>query len=107
MNELIVTAPSEVENLISLVQARAWYPFAAMLLTFLITSWRAIQPKVWERIPRRWQWLPVAMFAGAGAFVDAFSTGKSWQVALAFATYALYSAALPAIGFHHVAKRSS
>ncbi len=87
------------------IAARAWYPFASIILTLLISLYKRIRPEVWNRLPQRWQWAPAAGIAGAGAFVDGAAHALGPLSAAAVGVYALVAGALPAIGAHHTGKR--
>jgi len=98
---------TEFDVVLHAIQARAWYPLAAALLTVLIGLWRKLQPNVWSRIPTRWQWLPAVLVAGGGGFIDAASHGATWVFAVVTAVYAMLSGGVTAIGLAHTAKRVS
>jgi hypothetical protein len=97
--------PPELDPIVQALQARAWYPFAAAALTVLVALWRRFQPLVWEKIPQRWQWVPVVFVAASGGFVHAEIAGSSLTVALTSAVYALFSGAMTSIGIAHTYKR--
>lgn len=97
--------PIELSPVVVAIEHRAWYSLAAAVLTLAIALWRRYQPLVWDRIPRRWQWLPAVLVPAAGAFVHAEMTGLSIGVALAVTLYAMISGGMTAIGLAHTAKR--
>lgn len=94
-----------ITQLIQAVQTRAWYAVAALALTLLIALWRMWQPKVWDKIPERLQWLPAVLLAAAGAFVAAWETGATWLEALVVAIYSALTTGTSAIGWAHTGKR--
>lgn len=96
---------SELDPVLKALESRAWYPFAAALLTLVIALWRNVQPAVWDLIPRRWQWVPVTLLGAAAGFVDAEVHGASLMMALVMALYASVSGGMTAIGFVHTYKR--
>lgn len=95
----------DLTSTLQALQAHAWYPAAAGIVTLLLALFRRVAPGTWERLPRRWQWVPAVTLAALGAFVDAFSTGVSWRVALVLTAYGAVTAGLAAVGLLHTAKR--
>ena len=103
MFQPIPTLP-DLTPAVDAIKARAWYPFASIVLTFLIAAWKRVQPQVWDRIPDRYQWLVSALVAAAVAFVDAAAHSLGVEAALALAFYSLFAVAASAIGLHHAQK---
>lgn len=97
--------PTDITAIVQSIQAHAWYPAAAGVITLLLALFRRIAPATWERLPRRWQWVPAVVLATLGAFVDGYAQGVPWRVALALAAYAALTAGAAAIGLVHVTKR--
>jgi hypothetical protein len=101
-------------KLIEAIQQRSYYPLAAYLLTILIAVWARWQPRLFEPkggkgalIPDRLQWLPAVLLAGAGAFVGAFASGLSWQLAIGVTAYTMAVGGPMAVGVHRIAKETS
>lgn len=92
-------------DLLEALSTRAWYPFAAIGLTLLIAIGKRVAPFVWDRIPQAWQWVPIVAAAGAGAFVEAWSSGVGWQAAMGLALYTALFGGMAGIGTHHTGKR--
>jgi hypothetical protein len=92
-------------DLVTSIEARAWYPVAGIVITLLLTLARRISPEVWARVPRRWQWAPPVALAVLAGFGEGYSSGASWGVALALGVYAGLSAGTGAIGAHHAIRR--
>ena len=97
--------PTDITTIVQSIQAHAWYPAAAGVITLLLALFRRVAPTTWDRLPRRWQWVPAVALATLGAFVDGYAQGVSWRVALALAAYAALTAGAAAIGLVHVTKR--
>jgi len=95
----------EIVAITQSIQAHAWYPAAAGVITLLLALFRRVAPATWDRLPRRWQWVPAVVLAMLGAFVDGYAQGVSWRVALALAGYAALTAGMAAIGLVHAGKR--
>lgn len=95
----------DITAIVAAVEARAWYPAIAGAITLLLVLLRRISPETWDRLPRRWQWVPAVVLAALAAFVDAASSGVTWKVALALTFYSVLSAGMAAIGLHHSTKR--
>lgn len=87
------------------INARAWYPLAAAILAFCIGLYRKLQPVVWDRIPTKWQWLPVALLSSATGFVDVEMHGQTLLHAVLGAVNGFLLIGLPAIGMAHTFKR--
>jgi hypothetical protein len=87
-------------DIISAVQARAWYPAAALILLFATqflrkSPWTA---HIWKKIPEGARWLvPVAGGAVTG-FVAAYQAGESLQDALLAALGGILTVSFPAMG---------
>ena len=97
--------PTDITTIVQSIQAHAWYPAAAGVITLLLALFRRVAPATWDRLPRRWQWVPAVLVATLGAFVDGYAQGAPWGVALALAGYAAVTAGLAAVGLVHVTKR--
>ena len=97
--------PTDITAIVQSIQAHAWYPAAAGVITLLLALFRRIAPATWDRLPRRWQWVPAVVLATLGAFVDGYAQGVPWRVALALAAYAALTAGMAAIGLAHAGKR--
>lgn len=93
------------QQLITAIESRAWYSLAGLLVTLLLRLWSALAPRLSERIPRRWQWVPAVAVSSLAAFVDQQVAGAHWLVALGMAVYAAVSAGGVAIGAYHTVKR--
>lgn len=92
-------------GLVNAIQERAWYSVVALAIVLLIAVWKRVGPSVWDRIPRRWQWAPAVVLAGAAAFVGAWQTGAGWQEAASVAIYVAITGGGAAVGIHHSGKR--
>jgi len=97
--------PQELLPVVQAIDARAWYPLVAGLLTLAIHAYKKFQPLVWNKIPSRWQWAPAMLVAGATGFVDAELTGKTLTMALVMTLYSFFSIGAPAVGMAHTVKR--
>lgn len=97
--------PTDITAIVQSIQAHAWYPAAAGVITLLLALFRRVAPATWDRLPRRWQWVPAVVLATLGAFADGYAQGVPWSVALALAAYAALTAGAAAIGLVHVTKR--
>jgi hypothetical protein len=95
----------DLTSTLQALQAHAWYPAAAGIVTLLLALFRRVAPETWARLPRRWQWVPAVLLAALGAFVDAYASGVSWRIALVLTGYGAVTAGLGAIGLLHTAKR--
>lgn len=95
---------TEIQNIVTAIESRAWYPLAALLVTIALRLLRQVSPEQWSRLPQRWQWAPAVLVSLLAAFVDAAASGATWQVALGMVAYSAL-AALTAIGAHHTVKR--
>ncbi len=95
----------DLTSTLQALQAHAWYPAAAGIVTLLLALFRRVAPETWARLPRRWQWVPAVVLAALGAFVDAYASGVSWRIALVLTAYGAVTAGLGAIGLLHAAKR--
>lgn len=91
------------QEIVSLIESRAWYPLVAALLTLALRAWTRYGPAL--VIPREWQWVPPVAAAAAGGFIDAAASGAGLHAALTLAAYAGATVGLGAIGLHHTAKR--
>lgn len=94
------------DDLVKALQARAWYPFAGILLFLLLDLWKRVAPVWGPRIPDGWRWLPPVLVAAIGAFVDAYVAGWSWKLALFMAAYGILSVAGTAMGTQGALKES-
>lgn len=97
--------PTDITTIVQSIQAHAWYPAAAGVITLLLALFRRVAPATWDRLPRRWQWVPAVVLATLGAFVDGYAQGAPWGVALALAGYAAATTGMAAIGLAHAGKR--
>ena len=71
----------------------------------LTTAVLRLAPSITAALPRRWQWVPAVVIAGALEAVACAGLGKSWaDVGLAGLLAAL-TAGPGAIGLHHALKR--
>jgi hypothetical protein len=91
--------------LVAALSARAWYPLAAALVTCVIQVLKLVTPTTWERLPRRWQWVPAVLLATLGAFAEAASAGEHWGTAVALAVYGGITIGLASLGILHAGKR--
>ncbi len=105
---------ADIGRLIEAIQQRAWYPLVAYVLTIMIALWARWQPRLFEPqgdkpaiIPTRVQWLPALVLAGAGAFVGAWSSGLSWQLAVGVTLYTMAVGGPMSVGVHRIAKEAS
>ena len=87
-----------IQSIISAVQDRNWYPAIAFIITGLIAIWRVIQPQVWDKIPSNYKTIPALLLSSLTAFVTAFSSGETWQVAIAIGIYTILSTWPTSIG---------
>lgn len=94
-----------VDNLVSALQARAWYPVAGIALFLLLD----LLKRGWdwtEKVPVGYRWLVPLGIAGTTAFVDGFVSQKTWQASLGMAGYAVLSMGLASMGVQGAAKES-
>jgi hypothetical protein len=95
----------DITQLVEALQVRAWYPVAGIGVAVLLKILTLRSDWLFARLPRPLQWLPAAALMVGGAFVDAFQSGASWQVAIGLAVYAALSGTPMAVGSHHIGKR--
>lgn len=94
-----------IETVLAALAARDWYALAVMAVLLLVAIIKA-RPAVWDRLPRRLQWLPAVLMGAAAGFVDAARAGEAWHLALAQAVGAGLQIGLGAVGtYHAIVKR--
>lgn len=96
---------TEIETIVRAAESRAWYPLFGGVLTLALALFKKVAPDTWDSLPTRWQWTPVVGASFAGGFVEAFSRGLSWHVAIVMAFYAAVTTGVASVGIHHVGKR--
>lgn len=102
---------TSIEGLTQAIADRAWYPLFAYLFSLLILIWRTWQPRLFEErdgkppiIPKGAQWAPALALTGLAAFVEAFLSGLTVEVAVAVTAYAVATGGPLAIGVHRISK---
>lgn len=95
------------EQLLQAIQARQWYPVAAIVLWYAIALWKKHgQSRLGPKIPEGWKWIVPVLLAAAIGFTDGFFAGLQWQAAAWRAGYAILALALPAMGWQGALKES-
>lgn len=98
-----------MQTLIQLVQAKAWYPLAALVLMLALQFVRkgpAWLAALWTRVPNGWRFVGPLLMGAATAFVGAYSSGATLRQALAAAVAGVLGIGLPASGLHAWVKES-
>ena len=95
----------QIAELVAALQARAWYPVAGIAAAVLIKLIQFRTKWLTDNLPQKVQWLPAASIMVLGAFVDAYTSGVSWQTAGAWTFYAAIAGTPTAVGSHHIGKR--
>ena len=69
----------DLDNYTSLILSGDLPGIAAVSIFLLLALWKKIKPNLWERIPKKWQWLIPAMLGFLSGFATALVAGKGWQ----------------------------
>lgn len=94
-------------DIITAVQARAWYPLAAIALWYALKLWKAYGAgRLLPRVPEGYRWVPPLVIAGATGFVDGYLTGLPLNAALWRGAFALFTIGLGSMGVQGAAKES-
>lgn len=88
------------------LEARDWYAAAAVAIWAAVYGWRRFAPRVWERIPNGWRWVPPVALAACAGFVEAHAVGNGWRVAAFQALGAGVWAGFASMGLHSALKES-
>lgn len=89
-----------LDDLIPAIQGRNWYAVASIVIWAIVAFAKSRAPEWYYRIPDGWRWLPPVLLAAATGFTDGFTTGLSWQQALARAGFAVVTMGVGAMGVH-------
>lgn len=94
-------------DLTTAIEARAWYPAAALLLWYVLRAWKAYGAgKLLPRTPEGWRWLPPLLIAGVTGFVDGYASGLPLRGAAWRSVFAVFALGLPAMGVQGGLKES-
>lgn len=92
-----------LQQILDAIQARAWYPLAALILMLVLQLIRKGPSQfqaLWAKIPSGWRFVGPMFTGAATAFVAAFSSGASLKQALIAAVSGVIGIGLPASGLH-------